>query len=58
VQAVVTADFGVSPTSPGLEGLNEGATFLWNGKINDHGGASGQSSLESQEDFDKSVINF
>lgn len=49
MQAVVTADFGVCPVAPGLKGLNEGAAFLRNGEIDDHGGASRQSSLELQE---------
>lgn len=51
VKAVVTADFGISPASPGLEGLDEGTALLRNGEINDHGGASRQGSLESQEGF-------
>lgn len=49
VQAIVTADLGVCPVAPGLKGFNEGAAFLRNRKINDHGGASCQSSLQSQE---------
>lgn len=49
MQAIVTADFRVCPVAPSLKGLDEGAAFLRNGKINDHGGASCQSSLQSQE---------
>lgn len=49
MQAVVTADFGVRPATPGLKGLDEGAALLRNGEVDDHGGTSSQSSLQSQE---------
>lgn len=51
MQAVVAADFGVSPASPGVKGFNEGVAFVWNSKIHDHGGASCQGSLKSQIEF-------
>ena len=51
MKAVVAADFGISPASPGVKGLNERVAFVWNSKINDHGGASCQGSLKSQREF-------
>ena len=49
VKAVVAADFGIRPAPPGLEGLDQRAAFLRNGKIDDHGGAPCQGGLEAQE---------
>lgn len=56
VQAIVTADIGVRPAAPGLKGFEEGAAFLRDGKVDDHGGTSSQGSLQSQEGSGQLVV--
>lgn len=56
VQAIVTADIGVRPAAPGLKGFEEGAAFLRNGEVKDHGGTSSQGGLQSQEGSGQLVV--
>lgn len=56
MQAIVTADIGVCPAAPGLKGFEEGAAFLRDGEVEDHGGTSSQGSLQSQEGSGQLVV--